>query len=185
MARRKTDRDEVVEQALELFRVNGYHRTSMAEISAACGLLKGSMYHYFPSKEALAVAALEHIIDHNHGTIISPAYDDGRPEKERLAAFAQALEDYFIDRDGGCLMGNLALEACHSVPAFVPFIRRYFGECTAALAHLLKSAHDAGRARELAEDSLAALQGSIMLMRVYGSAAPLKRATGALARLLD
>ena len=185
MARRKTDRDEVVGRALELFRVNGYHRTSMAEISAACGLLKGSMYHYFPSKEALAVAAIEHVIDDNHGKIISPAYDDGRPAKERLAAFAQALEDYFTNRDGGCLMGNLALEACHSVPEFVPLIRRYFGECTAAVAHLLSSAYGVERARELAEDSLAALQGAIMMMRIYGSPAPLKRATGTLARLLD
>ena len=85
----KTDRDEVVASALYKFRVNGYYKTSMADIGAGCGLLKGSIYHYFPSKEALAEAALAQVIDENQQRIFSLAYTDGSA-KERLEAFAQA-----------------------------------------------------------------------------------------------
>ena len=56
---KKTDRDAVIDAALTLFRMNGYHNTSMADISASCGLLKGSIYHYFPGKKELAIAALD------------------------------------------------------------------------------------------------------------------------------
>src|SRR5690606_18941267 len=59
MAIRKTDRDKVIDCALRLFREKGYHATSMADISEACGLLKGSIYHYFPGKKELAAAALD------------------------------------------------------------------------------------------------------------------------------
>ena len=53
MAVKKTDRDAVIDAALTLFRVKGYHHTSIADISAACGLLKGSIYHYFPGAVSL------------------------------------------------------------------------------------------------------------------------------------
>ena len=179
----KTDRDEVVASALYKFRVNGYHKTSMADIGAGCGLLKGSIYHYFPSKEALAEAALAQVIDENQQRIFSLAYTD-RPAKERLEAFAQALHDCFIHREGGCLFGNLALEVTNSVPAFASPIRRYFDDWSAALAHVLEAEHGAERARDMARDSVSQTQGAIMLMRVDGDPAPFTRAIAQLRALL-
>jgi AcrR family transcriptional regulator len=54
----------VISHALQLFRVQGYHKTSMADIGTACGLLKGSIYNYFASKEALAIAVMEFVHDY-------------------------------------------------------------------------------------------------------------------------
>ncbi len=184
MAVQKTDRNEVVSRAFYLFRVNGYHRTSMADISAACGLLKGSMYHYFPSKEALGVAVIEQVLAENHEKIFALTYDDSRPATERLTAVADALEDYFCEREGGCLMGNLALEVSNTVPEFTGLVRRYFDESTAALAHILTPRYGAERAKELAQDSLARIQGAIMLTRLGKNPAPLLRATRDLRGLL-
>ena len=56
MAARKTDRDAVIDAALTLFRTQGYHHTTVADIAAACGLLKGSVYHYFAGKKEVAGA---------------------------------------------------------------------------------------------------------------------------------
>ena len=56
MAARRTDRDAVIDAALTLFRTQGYHLTTVAEIAAACGLLKGSVYHYFAGKKEVAGA---------------------------------------------------------------------------------------------------------------------------------
>ena len=51
MPRQKVDEKTIIKEALKLFRQKSYHATSMADIALACGLLKGSLYHYFNSKE--------------------------------------------------------------------------------------------------------------------------------------
>jgi AcrR family transcriptional regulator len=49
-------RAHVLLAAAELLVKNGYGRTSMRDIAARVGLLPGSVYHYFPSKNELIVA---------------------------------------------------------------------------------------------------------------------------------
>ena len=189
MAVKKTDRDNVIDGALNLFRVKGYHHTSMSDISAACGLLKGSVYHYFPGKKELAVAALDRVIEDGRTKLFNPAHDpandDGRTPKERLQALADAVERYFIGREGGCVMGNLALEVGGSVPEFVERIRTYFEDWAKALTKLLAGKYGEKRARELAEDAIARAQGAIMIMGLTGDEEILRRAGRDIVALLD
>jgi TetR/AcrR family transcriptional regulator, cholesterol catabolism regulator len=44
---------ELLDIAARTFRRKGYHGTSMSDIAAEMGILGGSLYHYFPSKEDL------------------------------------------------------------------------------------------------------------------------------------
>jgi TetR/AcrR family transcriptional repressor of nem operon len=189
MAVKKTDRDNVIDGALNLFRVKGYHHTSMSDISGACGLLKGSVYHYFPGKKELAVAALDRVIEDGRAKLFNPAHDpandDGRTPKERLQALADAVERYFIGREGGCVMGNLALEVGGSVPEFVERIRTYFEDWAKALTKLLAGKYGEQRARELAEDAIARAQGAIMIMGLTGDEEILRRAGRDIVALLD
>lgn len=48
-------RDELIEVAAVVFSAKGYDRASLREICAAAGILPGSMYHHFHSKEDLFV----------------------------------------------------------------------------------------------------------------------------------
>jgi AcrR family transcriptional regulator len=52
-------RDEILAAAAGLFAADGYQTTSMREVAAAAGILAGSLYHHFPSKEAIAVELVE------------------------------------------------------------------------------------------------------------------------------
>ncbi|HVO15288.1 MAG TPA: TetR family transcriptional regulator [Alphaproteobacteria bacterium] len=176
MALKKADRDTVIDSALRLFREHGYHATSMADISEACGLLKGSIYHYFPGKKELAVAALDRVIAEGRERLFRPAANDNLPAEARLRRLADAVEGYFIGREGGCLMGNLALEVGDEIPEFGDRIRRYFAEWADALTLLLEERYGRARARELAEDMIARAQGAIMLMGITGDEEPLRRA---------
>jgi AcrR family transcriptional regulator len=47
---------QVLDAAAGLFRSKGYASTSMRDIAAAVGMLPGSLYYHFPSKEELLVA---------------------------------------------------------------------------------------------------------------------------------
>ncbi len=174
---KKTDRDAVIDAALNLFRINGYHNTSMADISSACGLLKGSIYHYFPGKKELALAALDRVIADTREKLFRPALDVSLPAKARLDNLAARIERFFIGRQGGCVMGNLALEIGDSIPEFQKRIRTYFNDWKQALAALLAERHGAGRADELAEDIVARVQGAIMIMSISRDDRVLRRAS--------
>ena len=176
MAVRKTSGSGVVNDALKLFRRNGYHATSMADIGAACGLLKGSIYHYFSTKEELALATVEQESIAAREGFVSAAYAENTPVEERLRAFASGMVAHFEEREDGCLMANLAAEASNVLPNLMPGVSRYFEEWVAALAHLLEDRYGRHRALELAADSLARTQGALLLMRVD------KRARSALQR---
>ena len=52
-------RDEILAAAAGLFAEEGYRNTSMREVAAASGILAGSIYHHFPSKEAIAAELIE------------------------------------------------------------------------------------------------------------------------------
>jgi len=181
---KKTDRDAVIDAALTLFRMNGYHNTSMADISAGCGLLKGSIYHYFPGKKELAVAALDRVIAETREKLFRPALDSAVPAEVRLATLAERVERYFIGREGGCVMGNLALEVGDAIPEFQARIRTYFNDWKEALATLLAARHGRARAEEMAEDIVARVQGAIMMMGVNKDDRPLRRASRETVQLL-
>jgi AcrR family transcriptional regulator len=52
-------REGILAAAAELFASDGYTNTSMREVAAASGILAGSLYHHFDSKEAIAVELIE------------------------------------------------------------------------------------------------------------------------------
>ncbi|MEQ8699520.1 MAG: TetR/AcrR family transcriptional regulator [Bauldia litoralis] len=176
MALKKTDRDAVIDAALNLFRTQGYHHTSIADIANACGLLKGSIYHYFPGKKEIAVAALDRVIAESREKIFALAQDAATPPPGRLSNMAEAVERFFVGREGGCLMGSLALEVGDSIPEFGERVRIYFEDWKTALTSVLSDRYGPDRARELAEDAIARAQGAIMLMEITKDTSVLRRA---------
>src|SRR5580704_15004136 len=47
-------RSEILDIASQVLAQKGYDQTSVREIGAACGILSGSLYHHFSSKEQIA-----------------------------------------------------------------------------------------------------------------------------------
>lgn len=56
LARPDNRRTLLLDEAARLFGARGYDSTSMRDIAAAVGMLPGSLYYHFPSKEDLLVA---------------------------------------------------------------------------------------------------------------------------------
>lgn len=56
------DRDQVLTQAMEAFRTNGYAKTTMQDLVAATGLHPGSLYAAFGNKRGLLLEAVDHYI---------------------------------------------------------------------------------------------------------------------------
>ena len=61
---------EISEAALEIFARRGFESTTMDEIASESGVSKGTIYLYFPSKEDLLVASIEHRIRENQSKVL-------------------------------------------------------------------------------------------------------------------
>lgn len=166
----KTDKESIIKKSVALFKLHGYHNTTMANIGEACGLIKGSIYHYFKSKEQIGLESLIYIHRYFSEHIFSIAYRNDLDAHKKMALFVEKTDAYFLESAGGCLLGNLALEASHDIPEFKTEIIGYFKEWEEALAEILKSRFDLPRSSEIAMEAVASWQGAIMLMNLYDNA---------------
>jgi TetR/AcrR family transcriptional repressor of nem operon len=60
MGRTSTAKDRLIEAMIELIWTGSYGSTSVDQICERAGVKKGSFYHFFESKTALAVTSIEH-----------------------------------------------------------------------------------------------------------------------------
>ena len=58
-------KDEILKVARSLFLTKNYDKTTMVDIMDALEIAKGTIYHYFRSKEALFEAVIEDIVEEN------------------------------------------------------------------------------------------------------------------------
>ena len=82
-ARKKSRQDDVYEAAARLFAEKGYHATRIQDIADELGMLKGSLYYYFSSKEDLLIKITEGHIGRIYHAIKSIA-ETGYPSEQKL-----------------------------------------------------------------------------------------------------
>jgi AcrR family transcriptional regulator len=87
-------REEILETAAMLFASSGL-RTSLKEIADAAGILPGSLYHHFESKEAIIVELVRRYQD-DLDRVAKEAVDalhelDPRPAEERIVELGEAI----------------------------------------------------------------------------------------------
>lgn len=171
----KTDKESIIKESIHLFKVHGYYNTTMADIGSACGLIKGSIYYHFESKQYLALSCLKQIHKYFEEHIFSIAFLSNISPLKKLEAFTEAVEIYFLNSEGGCLLGNFALEISNDIPVLKEEIKRYFNHWEEALYEILRLNLSKKIAQEKAKEVIASTQGAIMMMRLYGSSETFKR----------
>lgn len=173
---KKIDKRTIIKESLAVFRQKGYHNTTMSDIAVACGLLKGSLYHYFSSKEELMKEVIIFLHEWYKREVFSVAHQATLTAQEKLDRLAEMSEYIFYNEQGGCLMANIGLETANTYPEFAELIRGFFEDWIEALAHIFRERHSEVQARLLAELSVAEIEGAVMLMQVYQDKQYLKRA---------
>ena len=58
-------KSDIVRTARDLFKAKGYDQTTMQNVMDSLDIAKGTIYHYFQSKEALLEAVIEDIVGAN------------------------------------------------------------------------------------------------------------------------
>ncbi len=163
----KSSRDFIIGQAYQVFRQQGYYLTTMADIGSACGLLKGSIYHHFASKEALMEQVLELAYHLFNQKVFQVAFEATVPARVRLEGMLKALDKFYFEEPGGCLMGLTGLETAGRIPAFTRIIRQFFSHWIEAFTHVFSGQYPAEKAQELGQQVVQDLEGAVMLACIF------------------
>jgi AcrR family transcriptional regulator len=99
-------RAEIVGIAGELFAERGYAHTTVREIADAAGILSGSLYHHFDSKESMIEALLRDFLDRIEREYVSVASRGSDPIATLRALVHVAFGALATDRAAVAVMLN-------------------------------------------------------------------------------
>lgn len=139
------NRTELLDRAVELFRLQGFNGTSTTELVAELGVNRKSMYAEFGSKQQLFEATLEHYNKKHLTRVLAPieapdASLDGI--RQAFYGYASAIEGPFRGR--GCLMCNTAVERGALDPGSGRYVAEYLERLMRAFRHALRNAQQGG-----------------------------------------
>lgn len=164
--------DQLITAARELMLRRGYAATGINDICREAGVSKGAFYHSFPSKEALAVAAVESFYRRGLDELTSIDVG-GAPPADRLPVFVERLADRAPSLwQHGCLIGGLATEMALESDKLQRTVAGHFDALAAVVARLAEPFVRSLPAGDLtpaavAEDLLAFVEGAIVFSRAH------------------
>ncbi len=108
-------REKILDTAQSLFQSQGYSAVGINRLCLDAGVVKGSFYHFFPSKQALLSA----VIERNRSQLMDELKSTSEPENDgrkrilaQLSAVLASAEEH-KNASGcvlGCRLGSLASE---------------------------------------------------------------------------
>jgi TetR/AcrR family transcriptional repressor of nem operon len=97
-------RSKLLDAAFWIIRRKGYAATSVEELCARAGVTKGAFFHHFPSKDSLAVAALNQWTTMSSALFASAPYHRFEDPLDRVLGY--------LDFRGAMLRGGVAEFSC-------------------------------------------------------------------------
>ena len=173
-------RDRIVVAAAQLMLEQGVARTTIEDIQAAAGVSPSQLYHYFPGKDALVSAVIEHQTTRTLDIHQKPL--DRLDSIDALGNWRDLMIGTLTEMRciGGCPLGSLASDLSESDPVARVQLAGAFAQwqelIRAGLADMQSRGELAADAdpAELAIAMLAAVQGGLLLSQVNRDPAPLR-----------
>lgn len=157
-----TARDRLIDAAQDLFAVQGVGPTSPRAVLAASGVGQGSLYHHFPTKHDLAVAAVGATVDQLLARAMTTLGSDS-PAIQRLVAYLERPRDALA----GCRIGRLTAEqAVLDDDGLRDVLAAYFVRLLGTVTTIFRETGlPDDVARDRAHAALAIIQGGYVLAR--------------------
>jgi TetR/AcrR family transcriptional repressor of nem operon len=174
---RHESKTRLLNAALHVIRAKGYSATRVEDICEAAGLTKGSFFHHFDSKEALALAAAEYWIEGTGELFASAPYHEPADPLDRLLAYVDFRKTLLMGdlSDFTCLVGTMVQEIYDTHPAIRDACNRSITGHAATLAPDIAEAmrqremHGEWTAESLALYIQASIQGAFILAKAQYS----------------
>jgi TetR/AcrR family transcriptional repressor of nem operon len=186
-------RSKLIEAAFSIIRQKGYAATSVDELCAGAGVTKGAFFHHFPTKDSLAVAALNKWSETNAAFFATAPYHGFDDPLDRVLGyldFRRAILRGGVS-DFTCLAGTMVQEAYATHPDIRRACDGSIGGHAATLesdiaeAMKLHNVRGPWTAASLALHTQAVLQGAFILAKTKGSAAVVEASIDHLRRYVE
>jgi TetR/AcrR family transcriptional repressor of nem operon len=191
MVNLKRTREDILASVLELIHHQGFQSTGLKELFSISGTSSGSFYNYFQSKDDLAHALIDYKWQQIKTQIIKPAAESTADPIAQLIWIVDRLEaQHLKEADcGGCFLGNLIVDLAKYDASFQAHLIRVFDEWHFAIAQLLRQGQTQLRSDidpdNLAEQLLSAIEGTLLLGRLYNHPSRLQRGFNNVRRMLQ
>ena len=165
-------RARIAATAATLFNERGYAGTSLGDLMQATGLTKGALYNHFEDKDAIAVAAFDHMVAALRGRFETALAVPGSAG-DRLAAVVEVFR-LLWRLPGGCPVVNTAVEADDTHPSLRERARAAMLEWRDGIAACVRAGQAASEIRadvdaeKFAGLVIGCLEGALVLSRLLG-----------------
>lgn len=170
-------RQALLEAAFDEIHHHGYRAASLNDILKAAGCTKGSLYHHFPDKHALGLAAIVDNIDRFMATNwLTPLAEADNPIDTLLAILQKHVDgEIFSDVRLGCPLQNLSQEMSGLDEDFRTYLNGVHAGWRTAIADALRIGQEKGQVRDdISPDAAATMiiathQGTVGLIKTAQS----------------
>ncbi len=185
-------KEKILAEAQQLIHTNGFRATSVDAIAKAAGVKKANVFYYFPNKEALGLELLDRVANFAVDHILTPMFDDHHPTeqiRDNIQGIRTNLEAF--NCQGGCPLGNLALEMADVDEAFRTRLTQFFEAWESVIEGVLKRGLETGVYRETMDPRatasfiVSALEGVILLAKTKRDPKVLAYAAFHLVKILE
>lgn len=109
---------KLLDAALKVIRTKGYAATTVDDICAQAGVSKGSFFHHFNGKDALALDAIAHWGSMTEAFFAAAPYHDAQDPVDRLLGYVDFRAAMLTGElpDYTCLLGTLVQETYATHP---------------------------------------------------------------------
>lgn len=175
----KTSRAEIVAAARDLMRDKGYAGASMKDVAEQVGLLKGSLYSHFASKEDLVPEVL--------GLTFDDIFGEMEPTGDWRADYEAALDRLIalLTAHRRCVGFHLAYGLDAASPVIQEAVATFFLDIRVFLRDLIAQEVEMALAEPLAVDTMTAVEGATLWLAAYGNARPMQDARSVLLARAD
>jgi len=178
LPRKTNTRERLIATAAELFCRQGYAHTGVNEIMQQAKTTSGSFYHFFPTKEDLVLAVVDHIGESLDTEVFGADLSAATDPVERVFAVIDSVRRHLVDNDFalGSPLGTLAAELSASHPQVRERLAGLFAGWNDRMQFLIEESgirlpSDLDR-HALSEFILSAVEGAALQARARRSLAP-------------
>ena len=172
-------RSKLLDAAVAIIRQKGYAATSVDELCARAGVTKGAFFHHFPSKDSLAVAAVDQWSQMSIALFTAAPYHHFDDPLDRILGYLDFRKAMLRGEvaEFTCLAGTMVQEVYGTHPdlrhACDASISGQAATLESDIADAMKRYHirEAWTAESLALHTQAVLQGAFILAKARGLAA--------------
>ncbi|VEL96649.1 TetR family transcriptional regulator [Alteromonas sp. 76-1] len=171
MAKAQFDKDSILDKTIMLFWQQGYHGTSMQDVTATTGLKPGSLYNSFGNKEQLFIASLERYAQRSADKMkLAMSHGTGEGIVMLLTDMvaARGKKDYTQKDYASCFIIKTQLELTRTEPKLAKLAGDYLSRTKAQYKVAIASEYGEALSEVYATSVMMAIFG----IRVYGYQQP-------------